>query len=138
MADVKVNIMSPGLPFEKEPSEALGRAGTEVRTVEEHGVRADERMLHEFLPDMWQKSLELEERICLVEATQAKYHYYMIGERVHLFVGHPHMRDPFGTSRIMDEEECRKIITAGKHHEETGVAQVFREVLRHDINVPSE
>ncbi|KAL5980429.1 hypothetical protein ACLOJK_028337 [Asimina triloba] len=88
---------------------------------------------------MWRELSELE-RVCLIDgcASQVEYRYHMLGERVRLFVGHPPVRDSFGTSRIMSEEECRRVIAARKRLEETGVAQVSRKTLRPDANVPSE
>ncbi|KAL5978016.1 hypothetical protein ACLOJK_037039 [Asimina triloba] len=75
---------------------------------------------------------ELEERIRSIDGctSQAEYRYHVLGERVPW--------DPFGTSNIMDEEERQKIIAVGKRPEETGVAQVSREVMRPDASVPSE
>ncbi|KAL6002636.1 hypothetical protein ACLOJK_022855 [Asimina triloba] len=42
---------------------------------------------------------------------------------VRLSMGHPRVWDPFGTSRIIDEEEHQRIIAAGKLPEQTRVAQ---------------
>ncbi|KAL5980087.1 hypothetical protein ACLOJK_036554 [Asimina triloba] len=111
-----------------------------------HGVsfspsldKEGERMLREFLPDVWQDLSKLEEGICLIDGciSQAKYPYHMLGECVCLFVGRPHVWDLFGMSHIMDKEKRRKIIAAGKRFKETGVAQVSCEVLRPDTSVPS-
>ncbi|KAL5998003.1 hypothetical protein ACLOJK_008937, partial [Asimina triloba] len=42
--------------------------------------------------------------------------------------------DQFGMSRIISEEECQKSVAVRKCPEESGVAQVTREVLRHDAS----
>ncbi|KAL6000000.1 hypothetical protein ACLOJK_034677 [Asimina triloba] len=52
-------------------------------------------------------------------------------------MGHPQARDLFGMSCIMSEEECQKVIAAGKRSKEAFVPQVAREVLRSNSSSPS-
>ncbi|KAL5997312.1 hypothetical protein ACLOJK_008242 [Asimina triloba] len=58
-------------------------------SLDKEGLEPVERMLLEFLPDMWRELSELEETICLIDecTSQAEYRYYMLGERVRLSVG---------------------------------------------------
>ncbi|KAL6002675.1 hypothetical protein ACLOJK_022894 [Asimina triloba] len=183
IVDVEADITSPVPTFEREPSEASGQEGTEVRTTKEksplsscdvsprearapvrrgvlerhpcalrmtdsaiglltwRGRRAD---VQEFLPSVWRELSKLEERVCLIDVcnSQAKYRYHMLGERVRLYMGRPDVRDPFETSRIMDEEEHRRIIAAVKCLEETVVAQEAlakaRSMVRERLEVELE
>ncbi|KAL6002474.1 hypothetical protein ACLOJK_034407 [Asimina triloba] len=82
---------------------------------------------------------ELEERIRLIDrcASQAKFHYHVLGELICLYVGHPRVQDPFGMSHMMSKGERWRVIIAGKCTEETGVAQVSKEVLRPKTSVPN-
>ncbi|KAL5985202.1 hypothetical protein ACLOJK_036440 [Asimina triloba] len=80
------------------------------------------KILCGLLPEL----MELEERICLIDGCSSwgKYYYPMLKECVRLSLGRP-------------QEERRKIIAVGKRPEESGMAQVTREVLRPDASFPS-
>ncbi|KAL5984475.1 hypothetical protein ACLOJK_018580, partial [Asimina triloba] len=91
-------------------------------SLDKEGQGPAERMLLEFLPNMWRELSELEERIRLIYwcASRAEYRYHMLKEFIHLSMGRPWARDLFGTRCIMSEEEHRKVITARKRPKEAG------------------
>ncbi|KAL5978047.1 hypothetical protein ACLOJK_037070, partial [Asimina triloba] len=82
-------------------------------SLDKEGRELAELMLLEFLPDAWRELMKLEERIHLIDgcSSRAEYHYHVLRERVCLSLGRPRVWDLFGMSRIMSEEEHRKIIT---------------------------
>ncbi|KAL5975928.1 hypothetical protein ACLOJK_020257 [Asimina triloba] len=93
-------------------------------------VRHPRWMLLEFLLDVWRELSELEERIRLIDgcASRVEYHYHVLRESIHLSMGRPRARDLFGTSCIMNKEKRQKVIAAGKHPKEAGMAQVAKEL----------
>ncbi|KAL6002292.1 hypothetical protein ACLOJK_034222 [Asimina triloba] len=108
-------------------------------SLDKEGRESVERMLLEFLPDVWRELSEVEERIHLIDGcvSRVKYCYHVLRESVRLSVGCPRARDQFETNCIMSEEERRKVIAVGKRPKEAGVAQVAREVLRSGSSSPS-
>ncbi|KAL5986363.1 hypothetical protein ACLOJK_014696 [Asimina triloba] len=132
------NILGDLLPIQSRgirEYHALGLAPA----LDEDGRGADERMLLDYLPDVWKELSELKERICLINgcSSRTEYHYHVLGKRTQFPMGRSHIQNRFKVSGIMDEEG-RKIIVAGKHPEEVGVEQVSREVLRPDASIPSK
>ncbi|KAL6004593.1 hypothetical protein ACLOJK_005148 [Asimina triloba] len=99
------------------------------------GCGSAERILRKFLPDVWRELRDLEERIYLINgcAFQAEYRYYMLKKSSSSTLGHHHAEDMIRVSRIMEAEECRRIIAAEKLPKEAVVFQTAKEVLRHDI-----
>ncbi|KAL5978857.1 hypothetical protein ACLOJK_018752 [Asimina triloba] len=78
-------------------------------SLDEEGREAGERMLLEYLPDVWKELLELEEDLF-------------------------NRRDRFGVNNIMDEEECRKIIVTPRSHIEKGkefLVQALKRTISH-------
>ncbi|KAL5986228.1 hypothetical protein ACLOJK_014561 [Asimina triloba] len=67
-------------------------------SINKEGRGADERMLLEYLPDMWK---ELSERIHLIDrcASRVKYHYHVLGKSTDLPVERSHAQDRFGVLR---------------------------------------
>ncbi|KAL5973249.1 hypothetical protein ACLOJK_037276, partial [Asimina triloba] len=91
-----------------------------------------EQMLKKFLQDVRRELSELEERIRLINrcASGEEYRYLILRQYVRFPVDRPRTQDRFGTSNLIDEEERRKVITAGKRPKEAVVRHVLREVLR--------
>ncbi|KAL6001356.1 hypothetical protein ACLOJK_007090 [Asimina triloba] len=83
-------------------------------------IRPSEGRLKKFLPDVWRELSKLKERIRLIDgcASREEYRYHILRQDVQLPVDRPRTQDRFGTSRLMEEEEHRKIIIAGKRPKE--------------------
>ncbi|KAL5985227.1 hypothetical protein ACLOJK_036465 [Asimina triloba] len=95
---------------------------------DEEGRGPGERMLQEFLPNMWRELRDLEERVCIIDgcSSQEEYRYHVLKEHPSVALGHHHIRDLFEVSPIMVKER-RKVVAAGKCPEETVVVQVAKE-----------
>ncbi|KAL6001374.1 hypothetical protein ACLOJK_007108 [Asimina triloba] len=77
------------------------------------------------------KLTDLEERIHLIDgcASRTEYCYHMLKESVPTTLGRPPVKDLFGASHIMNEEECRMVIIVRKCPEEVVVTQTTKEVM---------
>ncbi|KAL6002575.1 hypothetical protein ACLOJK_034509 [Asimina triloba] len=89
-----MKILGDLLPIELRSirkNHALGRTPTQDR----EGLGAGERMLRNYLPNVWKELLELEQRIRLLDgcASREEYRYHMLGKRLQFLVDRPHARD---------------------------------------------
>ncbi|KAL5979250.1 hypothetical protein ACLOJK_019148 [Asimina triloba] len=88
-------------------SDALGQAAP----LDGKGRRVVERMLLEFLLDVWRELTDLEERVHFIDgyASQAEYRYHVLKEFPPTNLRHHHAKDLFGVSHIMDGEEHQRL-----------------------------